>query len=431
MKIKGLRWWIIGLIGIATIINYIDRSALAIMWPGISEDLGMTDSDYAIILNVFMIAYAVGQAITGKMYDKVGTKMGYVISIFVWSLASLLHAFSRGLLSLSFFRVLLGVSEAGNWPGAVKSNAEWFPVRERAIAQGLFNAGASLGSVVAPPLIAFLYIGFGWETTFIIIGVVGMLWIIPWLIINKKQPKDHPWITKEEQAHIISGKYESRVEDVTDKGPEEEERGLSMMEIMSYKESWALLSSRFFLEPIWWLFVGWMPLYLANTYGFDVREIGLFAWVPFVGAAIGSVLGGVYTGKWIASGLSVDVSRKRTILIGGVLMFLGLITTILFADTPLKFVIIVAVVLFGFQFAISNIQTLPSDLFSGKSVGSLAGLGGTVGIFSVIIMNFLIPVITKNSYTPAFILIAIMVPLGVISVYVFCKEIGPVRIRKK
>lgn len=431
MKIKGLRWWIIGLIGIATIINYIDRSALAIMWPGISEDLGMTDSDYAIILNVFMIAYAVGQAITGKMYDKVGTKMGYVISIFVWSLASLLHAFSRGLLSLSFFRVLLGVSEAGNWPGAVKSNAEWFPVRERAIAQGLFNAGASLGSVVAPPLIAFLYIGFGWETTFIIIGVVGMLWIIPWLIINKKQPKDHPWITKEEQAHIISGKYESRVEDVTDKGPEEEERGLSMIEIMSYKESWALLSSRFFLEPIWWLFVGWMPLYLANTYGFDVREIGLFAWVPFVGAAIGSVLGGVYTGKWIASGLSVDVSRKRTILIGGVLMFLGLITTILFADTPLKFVIIVAVVLFGFQFAISNIQTLPSDLFSGKSVGSLAGLGGTVGIFSVIIMNFLIPVITKNSYTPAFILIAIMVPLGVISVYVFCKEIGPVRIRKK
>src|SRR5690606_18568330 len=129
MKIKGLRWWIIGLIGIATIINYIDRSALAIMWPGISEDLGMTDSDYAILLNVFMIAYAIGQSITGKMYDKVGTRMGYVISIFVWSFASLLHAFSRGILSLSFFRALLGVSEAGNWPGAVKSNAEWFPVR--------------------------------------------------------------------------------------------------------------------------------------------------------------------------------------------------------------------------------------------------------------------------------------------------------------
>lgn len=428
MKVNGLRWWIIGLIGVATIINYIDRSALAIMWPGISKDLGMTDADYAIILNVFMVAYALGQAITGKMYDKIGTKMGYVISIFFWSLASILHAFSRGLLSIGLFRVLLGVSEAGNWPGAVKSNAEWFPVRERAIAQGLFNAGASLGSVVAPPLIAFLYLAFGWEITFIIIGGVGMLWIIPWLIVNKKSPKDHPWITDEEKNHILSDNFSDKKVIVAEV---EEEKGLSMMEILSYKESWALLSSRFFLEPIWWLFVGWMPIYLANTYGFDVREIGLFAWVPFVGAAIGSVMGGLFTGRWIASGLSVDTSRKRTILIGGILMFLGLVATILFADTPLVFVIIVSVVLFGFQFAISNIQTLPSDLFSGKSVGSLAGIGGTVGIFSVIIMNFLIPVITKTSYTPAFILIAILVPLGVLSIYIFCKNIGPVQIKSK
>lgn len=423
MKIKGLRWWIIGLIALATVINYIDRSALAIMWPGISSDLGMTDEDYAIILNVFMVAYALGQSISGKLYDKVGTRIGYVISIFFWSLASVLHAFSKGLFSISAFRVLLGVSEAGNWPGAVKSNAEWFPVKERAIAQGIFNAGASLGSVIAPPLIAVLYVAFGWETTFIIIGFTGMLWIIPWLIFNKNLPKYHTWITEAEKKHILSGRYAGREED-------EEEKGLSMLQIMSHKESWAVLASRFFLEPIWWLFVGWMPLYLADTYGFDVKEIGLFAWVPFVGAAVGSVLGGLMTGKWIASGKSVDTSRKRTIWIGGLLMFLGLVTTILFADTPLKFVIIVAVVLFGFQFAISNIQTLPSDLFSGKSVGSLAGLGGTVGIFSVIIMNFLIPVITEESYTPAFILIAIFVPLGVASVYIFCKNIGPVENKK-
>lgn len=419
MKIKGLRWWIIGLIGLATIINYIDRSALAIMWPGISEELGMTKSDYGIILNVFMVAYALGQSISGKMYDKIGTKMGYLVSIFVWSMASILHAFSRGVMSISFFRILLGVSEAGNWPGAVKSNAEWFPVKERAIGQGIFNAGASLGSVVAPPLIAFLYIGFGWKTTFVIIGSLGMLWIIPWLIVNKKSPDKHPWITEKEKKHIVSGRYESRQID-------HEGKELSILQILSHKESWAVLMSRFFLEPIWWLFVGWMPLYLADTYGFDVKEIGMFAWVPFVGAALGSLSGGLFTGKWITNGLSVDVARKRTIWIGGLLMFLGLITTIYFADTPTKFVLIVSMVLFGFQFAISNIQTIPSDLFSGKSVGTLAGLGGTVGIFSVIIMNFLIPVITKTSYTPAFILIAVFVPLGVYSVYLFCKTIGPV-----
>ncbi len=419
MKIKGLRWWIIGLIGLATVINYIDRSALAIMWPGIAEDLEMTKSDYGIILNVFMVAYAIGQSISGKMYDKIGTKMGYVVSIFVWSLASILHAFSRGIMSISIFRVLLGVSEAGNWPGAVKSNAEWFPVKERAIGQGIFNAGASLGSVVAPPLIAFLYIGFGWKTTFIIIGASGLLWIIPWLIFNKKRPEEHPWITEEEKNHIVSGRYESRQED-------HEGKELSVLQILSHKESWAVLMSRFFLEPIWWLFVGWMPLYLADTYGFDVKEIGMFAWVPFVGAALGSLSGGIITGKWISKGLSVDTSRKRTIWMGGLLMFLGLVITIFYADTPTKFVLIVSMVLFGFQFAISNIQTLPSDLFSGKSVGTLAGLGGTVGIFSVIIMNFLIPVITKTSYTPAFILIAVMVPLGVYSVFKFCKQIGPV-----
>lgn len=419
MKIKGLRWWIIGLIALATVINYIDRSALAIMWPGISEELGMTKADYGLILNVFMIAYALGQSISGKMYDKIGTRMGYVVSIFVWSLASMLHALSRGVMSISFFRVLLGVSEAGNWPGAVKSNAEWFPVKERAIGQGIFNAGASLGSVIAPPLIAFLYLGFGWKLTFLIIGLTGMLWIIPWLIINKKKPKEHPWITEDEKEYIVSGRYESRIDD-------HEGKELGVREILAHKESWAVLSSRFFLEPIWWLFVGWMPLYLADTYGFDVKEIGMFAWVPFVGAAVGSLSGGMLTGSWITNGLSVDKARKRTIWIGGLLMFLGLVTTILFADTPTKFVLIVAMVLFGFQFAISNIQTIPSDLFNGKSVGTLAGLGGSVGIFSVIIMNFLIPVITETSYTPAFIIIAVFVPLGVLSVFRLCKTIGPI-----
>jgi ACS family hexuronate transporter-like MFS transporter len=424
MKVKGLRWWIIGLIALATIINYIDRSALAIMWPGISEELGMSESDYAIILNVFMVAYALGQSVSGKMYDKVGTKLGYVISIFVWSLASLMHAFGRGVMSISFFRVLLGVSEAGNWPGAVKSNAEWFPVKDRAIGQGIFNAGASLGSVVAPPLIAFLYVGFGWRTTFLIIGSAGILWIIPWIVFNKKRPKDHPWITQKEKKYIISGRHLGRHKDQGGKG-------LGILQILSYKESWAILASRFFLEPIWWLFVGWMPIYLQNTYGFDVKEIGMFAWVPFVGAAVGSISGGVLTERWVAMGQSVDKARKRTIWIGGLLMFLGLVSTILFADGPTKFVIIVAVVLFGFQFAISNIQTMPSDLFSGKSVGTLAGLGGTVGILSVIIMNFLIPIITKTSYTPAFVIIAAFVPLGVFAVFKLCKQIGPVEIKNQ
>ncbi|MBX2816575.1 MAG: MFS transporter [Saprospiraceae bacterium] len=419
-KIKGLRWWVIGLICLATIINYIDRSALAVMWPGIQEELGFSNYDYAIMLNVFMVAYALGQSISGRMFDKVGTRIGYVISIVVWGASTALHGAARGLLSFSFFRATLGISEAGNWPGAVKSNAEWFPIKERAIAQGIFNSGAAMGSIIAPPLIAMLYLGFGWRITFVLVGALGIIWVVPWLIINKTTPEKHPWLKQNEKDYILAGQMqdEEEVEDVM----------LPLRKILSYRESWAVLVSRFFLEPIWWLFVGWMPLYLADTYGFDVKEIGLFAWVPYVGAAIGSISGGYYAGRLLSQGANVDRARKRPITVGGIIMFLGLVATILLADTPTKFVVIVAFVLFGFQFAISNLQTIPSDLFRGKSVASLAGFGGTVGVFSVIVMNFLVPVITEESYTPAFIIIAAFVPLGVLAIYYLCKEIKPLKI---
>lgn len=420
MKVKNLRWWIISLICLATIINYIDRSSIGIMWPAISEDLGMDKNDYALILNVFMVAYAVGQSISGRMFDKIGTRLGFVISITVWGLATMLHGAARSIVSFSAFRVLLGLGEAGNWPGAVKSNAEWFPVKERAMAQGVFNSGAALGSVVAPPLIAIMWVAFGWKLTFVLVGFIGLIWIIPWLLINKNIPSKHPWITEQEKEYILAGQINET------KAGDEEAPALSLREILSHRESWAVLVSRFFVEPIWWLFVGWMPIYLADQYGFNVKEIGFFAWVPYVGAALGSLSGGYYAGRLMLNGASVDKARKQTITIGGVIMFLGLIATILFANTPLKFVVIVAFVLYGFQFVISNIQTIPSDLFSGKSVGTLAGLGGTVGVFSVIIMNFLIPMISDYSYTPIFILIAAFVPLGVLSIYLLAKEIKPI-----
>lgn len=419
MKIKGLRWYIIGLVCLATIINYIDRSALAIMWPDISKDLGMDKVDYALILNTFLVAYAIGQSVSGKMFDKIGTRAGFVVSITLWGIATSLHGLARGVLSFGIFRVLLGLGEAGNWPGAVKSNAEWFPSKERALAQGIFNSGAALGSIVAPPLIAIVWVAIGWQMTFALLGVLGILWVIPWLFFNKALPEKHPWITDDERKFILSG--------MAQKKAQANEKGLSMMEILSKRESWAVLSSRFFIEPIWWLFVGWMPIYLADVYGFNVKEIGFFAWVPYVGAAIGSLSGGYYSGRLMINGASVDQARKRTILVGCIIMFFGMIATILFGDTPEKFVAIVAVVLYGFQFVISNIQTIPSDLLSGKSVGSLAGLGGTVGIFSVIIMNFLVPVITDHySYTPIFVMIAVFVPLGYLSIKFFAKEIKPI-----
>ena len=418
MKIKGLRWWIIGLVCLATVINYIDRAALGIMWPAMKDDLGLTEQDYAWIINIFTITYAAGKFISGKVYDKVGTRIGFILSIFFWSLASVLHFFAKGAASLGIFRGLLGVAEAGNWPGAVKNNSEWFPIKERALAQGIFNAGAGIGSIVAAPTVAELYGVYGWRITFVIIGVLGFLWIIPWAIINKSKPEKHPWLTNEEKNHIVSGRHESRQN-------LEDEKALTVMEILSKKEAWGVISARFFIEPIWWLFVFWMPIYLYKEFDFNVKEIGYYAWFPYVGAMIGSICGGWYAKKLLENN-SVDFTRKRTVAIGCAVIFISIIGAILFANTPEKFVSFVFLVLFGFQFSISNIQTIPSDLLSGKSVGTLAGLGGSIGAISVIIMNWLIPIITVESYTPAFIVLAVLAPLATLSLYLLIKEIKPI-----
>lgn len=423
MKIKGLRWWIIALIFIATVINYIDRTAFALLWPEMGKDLGMDKSDYAIMLNVFMACYAVGKFASGKLYDTIGTRLGFTVSIIVWSIASAFHALASGLVSLSIFRGLLGIGEAGNWPGAVKSNGEWFPIKERATAQGIFNAGASIGNVIAPFVIVFLYTQFGWKATYVILGLVGILWVIPWLFLNKSTPEKHPWVTEEERNLITADRID-KDELVNNK----KAKSLSVAKILSYKASWGVLSCRFFIEPIWWFFAGWMPIYLNDKYGLSIEEIAATMWISYLMAAVGSILGGMFCGALMKK-RSVDVSRKITISLGGILILIAFVSIISLVKEGdfMAFIYLAGLALFGFQFAIGNIQTISSDLFRGPSVGTLAGLAGTVAAVSPMIMNWFVGEITGNSYTPAFIAICISVVLGVLSIFFFIKNIGPVR----
>lgn len=421
MKVNGLRWWIIALIFIATVINYIDRTAFALLWPQMGEDLGMDKSDYAVMLNVFMACYALGKFASGKLYDVIGTRLGFTVSIIIWSLASAFHAFARGLFSLSLVRGLLGIGEAGNWPGAVKSNGEWFPVKERAIAQGIFNAGASIGNVIAPFVIVFLYSRFGWKTTYIVLGGVGLLWVIPWLFLNKATPEKHPWIKEKELDLILA----SRI----DKEPKSEKaKSLSVATILGYKESWGVLTCRFFIEPIWWFFAGWMPIYLNDKFGLSIEEIAATMWISYLMAASGSILGGMFSSRLMKS-FTVDLSRKMTIVVGALLILMSFVSIILFVkeDNFMTFIYLAGVALFGFQFAIGNIQTIASDLFRGPSVGTLAGLAGTIAAISPMIMNWFVGKITLSSYTPAFVAITVSVALGVVSLFVLIRKIGPVR----
>ncbi|WP_309092473.1 MFS transporter [Phenylobacterium sp.] len=408
MKRFGFRWVVIGLIAVATVINYIDRNALAVMWPEISREIGASKEDYAGLVTVFMVFYALGQSVFGRVFDRLGTRIGFTISIVVWSAAIALHATARSVLAFGAFRALLGLSEAGAWPGAAKANAEWFPGRERAFAQGIFNSGASIGAIVSAPLIALMFVGFGWQATFLVVGGLGAVWLIPWLYLYRAGPAAHPWVSEAERAHILSGRDAAQVE--ADDGPPPR-----LGELLRRREAWGVILARFFLDPVWWLFVSWLPIYLAETFGFDIKQIGLFAWVPYVGAMIGSLFGGWLSGALIRRGWPVGRARKTAIAVGAAVMLPALLVTARAAD-PLLAVLVISVILFGFQTAIGNIQSLPADYFSGKSVGTLAGVSGTAAVAGVLLTTWLVPVMTKVSYAPIFVLAAAIVPLSLVSV---------------
>lgn len=441
---KGnLRWAVVGLVALATIINYIDRGALGVLWPEIKDEFGFSNQDYANIFTVFVLAYAFGQTIFGKVFDWVGTRIGFVLSIGAWSIATALHAFGSSVFTFALFRGILGLAEAGNWPGAAKANAEWFPVKERAFAQGVFNSGAAIGGIVSPPLLALLAAFLEWKAIFIIIGLIGFLWLIPWLIIYKSKPADHPWLSKEERDYILSGQL-IRTDSGKDVG-----YNPGTGEMLSRKQSWGAILSAMFIDPIWWLFVAWIPIYLIDTFGFNVKEIGLYAWVPYVGAMFGAWFGGLLAQNRLGAGWSVDLTRKMTITLGGAIMLPALLAMSV-ASTPTLAVLIMAVILFGFQTAIGNIQTLPSDLYGQKSVGSLAGYAGTAaklaaaGLvwlvprlteaekFNAMIehlnLNFLSPM-TENSYMLAFIIGAALAALAVASVWIFIPKVEPLKPR--
>lgn len=419
MKSSGFRWWVISLIALATVINYIDRNALAVMWPEVSRDIGADKEDYALLVTMFMVAYAVGQSLFGKIFDVIGTRMGFALSIVVWSLSIAGHALVRSIMPLALLRVTLGLSEAGNWPGAAKANALWFPQKERAFAQGIFNAGASTGAIISAPLVGvLLFPAFGWKATFVIVGLLGLLWLLPWLWFYRSDPDAHPWLSEKERAYIRGADEEGVPASGNSYAP-------GMRQLLHHRQSWAIILSRFFLDPVWWLFVSWLPIYLNETFGFDVKQIGAFAWVPFVGAMLGSLSGGWFSGALIARGWSVDAARKTSIGLGCAIMLPALLLTMT-AATPLYAVLLIAAILFGFQVAIGNIQTLPSDWFGGGAVGSLAGISGTAAVAGTLITTWLVPEMTKASFAPIFALAAVIVPLSFISIWLIGGRIAPV-----
>ncbi|MEP0479465.1 MAG: MFS transporter [Nonlabens sp.] len=432
MKVKGLRWWIVGLIALAAVINYIDRQAFSVLWEtegGIADELyPELDADgrkkiYGSIGTYFIIAYALGQALFGRIFDKLGTRFGFALSIGFWSLATGLHALVSGVLGFTFVRSLLGLAEAGNWPGAAKGNAEWFPTNERAIAQGIFNFGASFGALISIPLIGFLAQKMHWHIIFMIIALLGFLWLIPWLIVLKVGPKKHPWLTDEEKDRILNGQ---RNEVATANG-EEEQKSMSYGKLLGFKQSWGVIIATAAIDPIWWIFVVWIPNYLVNVFGVGIEGITKYGWIPYLGAMIGAWFGGLLAKNFFNKGWDVNKVRKATIGVGCAIMLPALLS-LSNPGTPLIAVLIMAVVLFGFQTAIGNIQTLPSDLYSGKSVGTLSGLAGMSAKFATAGLTWYIgSKLPADKYSLVFLIGAVLVAIVVFAVWVLIPKIKPLQ----
>jgi MFS transporter, ACS family, hexuronate transporter len=423
-RLRGLRWWIVGLIFLATLINYIDRLTISVLAPVITHDLGLTNTEFGGILTWFLLAYTISQGLSGKLYDRIGTKRGFICSIVLWSIAAMAHAFARGLASLSVFRFVLGLGEAGNWPGAAKTVAEWFPIRERAFGMAIFNSGAAIGSVVAPPLIVWLSLTYGWQTTFIVTGSLGFVWLVLWLLFYET-PDRHKWLSEHERQLIREGQH---AEATPGRITNELSEAPRWRELLRYRQVWAIVLARFLTDPIWWLYISWLPKYLADARGFSLVKIGLFAWVPYVAADAGSLSGGWLSGYLIARGWSVDRARKLVILIAALLMPAGIFAA--FAHDAMVALALIGVVLFGFQVWINNVQTLPSDFFSDKAVASVAGLGGTgAGIGSMIFIFSTGWVVDHFSYVPVLVTAGLLAPIGTFVLFALSGRIERVSLK--
>ena len=404
---NNLRWYIAGTIFLATTINYIDRQALSVAAPVIRKDLGLSNEQYGWIVSAFLLAYAIMQIVSGSVIDRIGTKKGFSLAVIWWSIANMLHAFGKGVWSLSAFRFLLGMGEAGNYPAAMKAISEWFPKEERSKAVGILNMGPGMGAIIAPPLMAWLILSFGWKAAFVLTGAIGFLWLLLWRWMYHP-PAEHPKISKEELAHI---------------GQEDDENEpIPWLHFFKYKQVWGAALARFVSDGAFYFFVFWLPSWLADVKGFTLTEIGLFAWIPFVLSDIGSFAGGWTSSKLIASGKSLDASRKWVIWLGAI--FVVPVLGCLYIESPYWAIALISFALFATQFKQAALFTLPIDLFSKKDAASVWGITGSAGSFGAMLFTPVIGwLVDTISYSPVFVIVSFLHILSALMVMLFIPKI--------
>ena len=409
--ILGLRWWILALIFLSTCINYVDRSSIGLLITHIAPDIGITSRQYGFIGALLLLAYTVSQSVSGRLYDRYGARLGFTVSILVWCAAAMAHSAIAGFTSFAACSFFLGLGEAGNWPGSAKVIAEWFPQKERALGMAIFNGGASMGGVVAPLLVGRLLDPLvGWRISFLIIGSAGFVWLAAWLALYRPLAI-HPRVSQQEREYILEGQPAGEA------GP-----APPIASLLALRQTWSILLARFLVDPVWWLYMLWLPTYLKEVRHFSLKDIGASAWVPYLAAAIGSLFGGWLAGRLIARGRSVNAARKIAIGIAACLMPFGILAA--HATSAYSALAYISVVLFGFQMWISNVQTLPSDLFANSAVGSVAGMGGTAAGISSLIFNLCTAwLVVHFGYSAVLTIAGVLGPIGAVALFLLVGNI--------
>ncbi|MBN2424877.1 MAG: MFS transporter [Calditrichaceae bacterium] len=362
-KVGYFRWMIVLLIFLATTINYIDRQVIGILAPDLKKAIGWSEIEYGYIVTAFTAAYAIGLPLMGKFIDWIGTKIGYAFALTGWSLAAIGHALARSVFGFGFARFTLGLFEAGNFPAAIKTVAEWFPKKERALATGLFNAGSNVGAIVAPLVVPWITLTWGWQEAFIFTGAIGLLWLLLWFWLYEK-PEQHKRLSKPEYDYIQSDPADPVVK-------------IPWRTLFKYRGTWAFALGKLLTDPAWWFYLYWIPSFLFSTYGISLSDIGIPLIIIYVMADVGSIGGGWLSSFLIKKGWSINKGRKVTMLICAIMVL-----PIVFASQASNVWIAVAFLSLAtaaHQGWSANLFTTVSDIFPRKAVGSVVGLGGTFG----------------------------------------------------
>lgn len=408
-SLPGLRWWIIGLVMLGAIINFLTRSTMGVAAPTLKEELGITEQEYSWITGAFQLGIML-QPFSGYVLDTLGLRFGFAIFAVAWSVIAMAHALANSWQGFMALRGLLGIAEGCANPAGMKTVAEWFPARQRGVAAGTFNIGASLGSMIAPPLVAWAILSYSWHAAFLITGVLGLAWVGLWLAFYRS-PAEHPRLSETERRLIAEGR-EAHLED--------DGRKPSIGRVLAQRNFWGIALPRFLADPTWGTLAFWVPLYLTTVRGFDLGQIALFAWLPFVAADVGCLFGPALAHFFQKRGVSLINARRLAFSIGAVLMigvaFVG------FVEDATAAVLLLCLGGFAHQTLSVTVITMSSDLFRRSEVATVTGMAGTFGNLGVLIFSLLIgSLVTTVGYAPFFVALAALDILGAVLLWTLVK----------